>query len=520
MGILKRIVRNSIVGFCLLLATGVVRGTATETNVQQYNAIIAQNAQAFGCKDGQILNEVQQSANSSDNVAAIRIEGRTYLIISSIIDEFLYKYLEKDTALPNVRPISVMDLLYLYVDDSNDQNIIEGDDLAAKVTNARQNQNRALVVEMMKMVVQSFLSNQNELFKNTNINLFKFYSQYTNKNVNYNKEAGELEVELNSDKQPSIDEECCVSSYSALNALIGIVNESLTKANDESLEKKKTAIIDFLNRLQKYANDIATIPDMTEDQICEYSVKNFVNILAKTSHYETNRKTLIDEIDIQRQKIKKNLAKGIVNFVRLVRGSKLNMGKIWRLKKGQLKYSENNSPDSYVSAITHTEQMVDWLRRKFGSDINVKFSGKSPCIRCSHYIQYANYNDNASIKDDWNKTTIIGFQEEKNINAQKNETASMYRYPVKIFNEKEYIFAMQTNGSDKRPEWQLIRAPSSQNEWEKKDGKSGSNCYVVYQKGCQRYQMQKHGNITATTAQGYGCPFFLKAAEEVPSTKK
>jgi hypothetical protein len=48
MGILKRIVRNSIVGFCLLLVAGVVKVAVAETRLEQYNALIRSDESVFG----------------------------------------------------------------------------------------------------------------------------------------------------------------------------------------------------------------------------------------------------------------------------------------------------------------------------------------------------------------------------------------------------------------------------------------------------------------------------------------
>jgi hypothetical protein len=93
----------------------------------------------------------------------------------------------------------------------------------------------------------------------------------------------------------------------------------------------------------------------------------------------------------------------MINLVRLVRGPWMAIGNIWRwYRRGnavEITYKPHLDPFSYASAVTHTEQIVDWLITKLGANILVKISEKAPCLKCSHYIQYAIKSNNTPVKD-------------------------------------------------------------------------------------------------------------------------
>ncbi|MDR0740881.1 MAG: hypothetical protein LBF34_04195 [Puniceicoccales bacterium] len=484
MGILKKIVRNSLVGFCFLLATGIWGAVAAENKLQQYNAILDPNQPVFGCEPGEILDRVRSSRNGNDNVAAIRIKNKTYVIVSSIIDEDLYDLFKKGNPLPDPRPISVMDLLYLYKPKDGDQGLIEGFDLANRVTQARNNPNRVLVVAMMKTVVELFSQKKEELFKGE---------------PQYNKDVGELEMKLIKNNR--------VIACQALPRFINCVKESLNDKDLNDLEIGKLAIIDFLNRLRKYAQDTAVIPNEIEDP------NPVDNVLKSTQHYASGCDRLTEEIGAQIEEISADaqlernrtiVAKGMVNLVRLVRGPWLGIGHIWRLYINfadnvmEMKYGQDLNPDRYVAAITHTEQMSDWLGAKLGVDILVEISGKAPCLKCSHYIQYAiKPNSNSRVKNAWNERTVIAFR-----SGCKRETEMIkYRYPFKVFNDKNCVFWTFVNGN-----WELDHLGQN---WGNKDGKEGSNCYI--NNHVERYgqlQMQVDGSVEKKEVS------FLISAEE------
>jgi hypothetical protein len=76
-----------------------------------------------------------------------------------------------------------------------------------------------------------------------------------------NKKEGELEVKIRKDNgKIFLKTEACL----ALPRLVNFVGESLSNLSLDDLNKK-LAIIDFLNRLKKYARDITVIPNETVD---------------------------------------------------------------------------------------------------------------------------------------------------------------------------------------------------------------------------------------------------------------
>jgi hypothetical protein len=478
MGLLKKIVQNSLVGFCFLLTTSIGVAVVAEDKTQQYNAILNPNQYVFGCGPNEILGRVQSSRNGNDNVAAIRIRGKTYVIVSSIIDGILYNHLNSIEPLPDSRPISVMDLLYLYndiaADESDGDDFIDGVDLADRVTQARNNPNRALVIAMMKTVVELFSQKKEELFKSE---------------PQYNKDVGELEIKLIKNNRVNNRMIAC----QALPRFINYVKESLNDKSLNDLEIEKLAIIDFLNRLKEYAQNIAVIPDEIKDP------NPADNVFKSTQHYASDCDRLTEEIvlqieeisaDAQLEKSRTIVAEGMVNLVRLVRGPWLGIGHIWRLYINpadgamEMKYGENLNPDRYVASITHTEQMIDWLSAKLGVDILVKISGKAPCLKCSHYIQYAINSDNTPIIDVWNARTVIAFK----AGCKRDIEMRRYRYPFKVFNDKNCNFWTFVNGN-----WE---SDNQGQNWGNKNGKEGSNCYV--NNHMERYgqlQMQVDGSV-------------------------
>ncbi|MDR1435532.1 MAG: hypothetical protein LBI77_03975, partial [Puniceicoccales bacterium] len=460
MGILRKKIKEGLVGLSFLFAVAVA-AAVRETKARQYNQIVEQVEPVFGCAAAEVLDKVQKSHREKDNKAAIRIGSKTYVIASSIIDGILYDYLKLNNtnSLPNTRPISVMDLLYLY-NNIYDGIITDGDDLEAKVQLARGSSNRALVTEMMKTVVQQFETQKKTIFAEVGPNTI---------------EKGEVEVKLQkANKVISPTTNAC----KALGRLIHLVQEKLK--GDIDLENERRAIVDFLKRLKKYAQDVAVIPDATLDlDPANLDRENNNNVLKYTNHYAADLNRLISEIDIQIREIQevnclteevweirslmhqagsspekiflpenheslnerldgvtKIVARGMVNLVRLIRGPHLQIGDIWRLHRNseknvmELQYVSGLNPNQYVSAITHTEQIVDWLSDKFGGNILVKISGKAPCLKCSHYIQYATKANGNRVKDAWNARTVIGF----NVGWKSPDECKKYRYPVKVFN--------------------------------------------------------------------------------------
>ena len=68
-----------------------------------------------------------------------------------------------------------------------------------------------------------------------------------------------------------------------------------------------------------------------------------------------------------------------------------------------------NNVRSYINCINHTEQMIDWIRQKFGCSIHVAISSRTPCTKCAYYIKYAREN-NYDVFANWKSMLDIGLQ--------------------------------------------------------------------------------------------------------------
>ena len=392
--------------FFSILQIGITKGANV---VEQYNLLLTSEPILGGRDKNSALWDVRESRNGHDNFALICIEGTSVLISSSIINNRLYKVLQDEDISSDQPAISVMDLLYLYNNPTQDNSLINGC-LFEKVDLARRNPNREIIIQMLKLVVSNFITHRS---KNPGGIFYRVQNKYFN--------IGELE------KIEFTHEAVSDEKVLPLIRLINFVSEGIT----EDLNSKRVAIIDFLQRLKLYITEVPSIPDETIDRNGNSEGEN---ILLYTSHQETDKQILLREIDQQLQEISSeenmtslSLAKSIVNLVRLIRGPNLRIGDIWRCGFDN-QYPEHHNPNQYVSAITHTEQMVDWLNKYFGDNILVKISGKAPCVKCSHYIQYAQ-----GIMSNWNARTILGYTVGWSGRNPMLE-CMQYRYPIKVFN--------------------------------------------------------------------------------------
>ena len=386
--------------FFAILQIGIVEGS---TVVEQYNLLLT-SERILGGKDKNSAQwDVRESRNGYDNFALVCVERTPILISSSIINNSLYKVLKDEDISSDQPAISVIDLLYLYSDPTHDNSLINGS-LFEKVDSARRNSNREIIIQMLKLVVSNFMKhnskNPGDIFYNVQK---KYFVARELEKIEFVNEADE--------------------KVSPLIRLINFVSEGIT----EDLNSKRVAIIDFLQRLRLYTTEVPFIPN--EDRISDEE-----NVLLYTSHQETDKQILLREIDQQLHEIPSegnitslSLAKSIVNLARLIRGPNLKIGDIWRCGSDN-QYPEHHNPNQYVSAITHTEQMVDWLQKHFHQNILVKISGKAPCVKCSHYIKYAQ-----DVIQDWNMRTILGYTVGWSGRNPMLE-CMQYRYPIKVFN--------------------------------------------------------------------------------------
>lgn len=389
--------------FFATLQIGIAKGSTT---IEQFNHLLT-SEHVLGGKDRSSAQwDVCESRNGHDNFALVYVEGSSILISSSIINSSLYKLLQDKDISSDQPAISVMDLLYFYK-STFDSSLIEGS-LFEKVNSARINPNREIIIQMLKLVVSNFMAHKS---KSSGDIFYNVQKKYFN--------TGELE------KIEFVNESA--EKVLPLIRLINFVSEGIT----EDLNSKRVAIIDFLQRLKLYTTEVPSIPDEIIDRNGDSEEEN---VLVYTSHQETDKQILLREIDQQLQEIPSeenitslSLAKSIVNLVRLIRGPNLKIGDIWRCGSGN-QYPEHHNPNQYVSAITHTEQIVDWFQRHFHQNILVKISGKTPCVKCSHYIKYAQ-----DVIQDWNARTILGYTVGWSGRNPMLE-CMQYRYPIKVFN--------------------------------------------------------------------------------------
>ena len=462
--------------FFAILQIGVAKGA---TVAEQFNLLLTSEHVLGGNGTMSAQRDVIESRNGHDNFALVYVEGSSVLISSSVINSSLYKFLRDEDISSDQPAISVMDLLYFYK-STFDGSLIEGS-LSEKLRLARINDDREILVQMLKLVVNNFVKYRTKAFGGI---FYKVQNRYFN--------SGELE-KIAFIQGVSPDEK-----VQPLARLINLVSGEITG----DLDSKKRATIDFLQRLKLYVTEVSSISDEVID---ENGGSGEENLLLYTSHRESDKQILLQEIEQQLNEIenqgisRETLAKSIVNLARLIRGPNLKIGDIWR--DGQ--YEEHHTPNQYVSAITHTEQMVDWLSRYFGNNIFVKISGKAPCVKCSHYIKYAQ-----GIIPNWNARTILGYTVGWSGRNPMLE-CMQYRYPVKVFSARRV-------NTDENP-WALVLGVPRATLTRKLFGSPGtyddsdfgtnlgvdkSNCYAIenVDEYTGQLTMRSDGSIVQTTA--------------------
>ncbi len=391
---------------------------SAESIVEQYNTILS---------NPDSIDRVKMSQSAKDNLAVIRISGHTFTISSSIINGFLIKNIPQASSLlhevlelysDDYRPISVMDLLYLNPEDTS-LSFFE-----------KLNQSRIFPLRTIieKLITLTFVK------KNTTI---------LNSLINNLVTNG--------------DDSLCHQEFRTTKNETGNIKEA-------RLQLLKKSIIDFLFRLRHYANNVAVIPSVCPEQ-------------NKESHHLLTNKETLTKLDTAVLSTKKSNGKiiieggdrskqiGMIEFIlsqidiRLLEhlgarfsknvstiisshdydqiiSTKIEDISEWMILLFKIISSPwcgnlGGAAGNYMRAITHTEQMVDWLSKYFGDNIFVKISGKAPCVKCPHYIQYA-ITDSTRIRENWDKKTIIGFN--TGWRSGSVDDISAYRYPVMVFN--------------------------------------------------------------------------------------
>lgn len=394
----------------ILFRTGIL----AETIEQQYNELIKNIVVGELSYLDWVKRSGSEEAYQKDNLAIIRVQGTTCLCCSSIINgKFYQRAITPDTDnYPEIDPLSMMDLLYMYNNnpDEDGEQLVTGETLQDKITASRANDLRKLLEKMLTIAIKNY----------------------------------------NDDTIPDIENDI---QYIITNEDPSLQIEIYTTSNpEERMDLLKNSIVDFLKRLKKYANDVAFISDIPQ----------LSDAVVRISHHlETDKKKLTNleirngrlrdpgVIEILLEGIDKKIvgtnardyvspAIDIPLLVKTLKCLLVTISSPWcsairSLKfDGILNYDMRLQPKSNISQVTgaifHTEQIVDWLSKYFGNNILVKISGKAPCLKCSHYIKYAQ-----GIVENWNARTVLGYNVGWSGRTPMLE-CMRYRYPIKVFN--------------------------------------------------------------------------------------
>lgn len=394
---------------------------SAESIVEQYNTILL---------NPNSITRVKMSRSAKDNLALIRLSGNTFIISSSIINGFLIKNIPQASRLLNevsvlyrddYRPISVMDLLYLNPE-------VTSLSFLEKLNQSRTNTSRIIIEKLITLT----FGKKDTTVLNTLIN-----DLITN---------GDNSLD-NQEFQTTINER--------------------DNIKDTRLRVLKESIIDFLFRLRHYANDVAVIPSNCPEQNKEshhlLADKEALTKLDNTRVLKTrtssdgkiiidggDRSTQVGMIELILSKIDIRLLRNFGAYFSNNAGNSINspdydhvispkiedisewMISLFKIISSPWCGNLGGAAGNYMRAITHTEQMVDWLSKYFGDNILVKISGKAPCTKCSHYIQYA-IMSSTRIRENWDKKTIIGFN--TGWRSGSIDDINAYRYPTMVFND-------------------------------------------------------------------------------------
>lgn len=454
-----------------LFCTSITRDAIGSNKITQYNQMIENKSLVAG---------VEKTSMLDFNNALICVEKNCFLVSSGVIDNNLHEYIRGNETTLGFPPQSIFVMDLLYITDP----LTYGVSLEEKIQSCRQNPNRREIANIIKETW--------EVFKENRDNIFKDYS--------CNKASLELEVVLKKDNRKLIR---TTSKCPALCNFINLVSEDILSNNNCNIENTNKSIKDFLEKLKQYTEDIAVRSSG------ETNVANITNIDYKNLIQEIN--TQIEETNQNSTEVEKNnLAKSMVNLLRLIRGTKIIIGDIWRITEKTTLYKQSHNPNYCLSNITHTEQMIDWLSFKFGYDIQVIISGKAPCLKCSRYIRDVN---NKTSSNTWNNRTVIGFNTGwKNIKQLKE-----YKYPVKVFNAnpvntdgENWTYQTGEPGTWLRqfdnPEDSTYSPSNPDRElmWRNKNGYYGSNVYAIENYGSysEQLMMNSDGSVSEKEPKG------------------
>lgn len=308
--------------------------------------------------------------------------------------------------------------------------------------------------------------------------------------------------------------------------LIVKLNESRNNINRKSMETIINALIKiYIETPEDVSLDVSTITADYDLSSLQNLLKDFVRRLCNYSQeiplLEGKNKYYEELPKLMKKLQKPEHLNNAIKYIYCVIGSPWSQYRVDDNCVRALELQTNLIP--YFSVITHTEQMIDWLSRKFGYDIQVIISGKAPCLKCSNYISYGYYENyykktHEKIVNTWNNRTIIGFHTGWNDTKQLKE----YQYPVKVFNAtpvntseddwaytgtvmNKSIYLRQFNDPD---DYLGTYSPSDSTleaRWKNnKDGLNGSNVYAIenYESYSKQLMMNSDGSVSEKEPKG------------------
>lgn len=450
---------NIIFVFVVPICVGAIAIFATENKIQQYNSILGVNSQVFGCPQNEVFTWIQNSANNAafnkDNIAAIRLDGVTYMLCSSVINGKFHRLAmsPEDQTYANFSPVVVMDFLYMYNAQHNYQ--LNAGSFKQILNISRNDPNRKLLEKMIQIAINAYAQNVPDDVK-TEI-----------ENVRDNGNLGDIFLATNNTN---------VDIY------------------QQRLDRLKNVIVDFLLRLKRYGDDISCITAKIDDDAIK-KTNHLFDDKKKLTYLEVNQQNrqlnspgaieiLLEKIDKKlTQNAKQNYVPPVItaDFVSyLIKYIFKMVSSPWSpdpkdkamldaLGGGRLEAIADIS--QVVSAITHTEQLTDWINNNFRNAILVKISGKAPCLKCSHYMQYGE-----NVRDLWNQRTVIGFT----TGWRNKQEIDKYRYPIMIFNAKpDFNIKVRKFQAHGVPLSVQVPGTYAEGEFENVVGINKSNCYAI-----------------------------------------
>lgn len=363
---------------CCMLSITVAYCSTSIDDVHQY---IKEQYQKIADVDKNLLRWVEESHNRDENRACIVFKGTVLYVISHVVNSHFQLEDVNVNTNTNIQPefsISMFDILYLY-DSTCPSGVValrDSEELRNTVLNSRNSQNKKLVEDMIRHFVK------------------------------------------HSERFPKKLQDLGGSHIAQLTGL----GDGSKSDRVEKLSQWTTAITDFLKRVELYVNDTKW-------------AKNDVKIDSK--HKQRDKKILLQEI---------NSIDGVVQEIKHVLNTGSNAIELKLLSICLRVYNiiagvqssfkgENEQRVGYRDikeifvGIMHTEQIIDWLSMKYDEQILFLFNSKTPCIRCSEYIECCENTHTL-----WGNRVNIGC----NYGWRDNDKQrNAYRIQTKVFNVRE-----------------------------------------------------------------------------------